>query len=104
MTIIHLNGKSFVPLAGIRNECFGYYQVLARSLRLYDADGAVIGAISEHGVLYRMVRFGNGRFYFSYDPIPEIGEFSSPAMQRLECLDALRRAVTTEPPLRRNTI
>ncbi|MCO5066903.1 MAG: hypothetical protein M9924_21280 [Rhizobiaceae bacterium] len=92
MTVITLNGKSFVPLGTRRCGDFGYYQVLAGSLRLLDADGQMIGAISRQGVLYRWVRLPTGRYYTSYDSPPEIGDFPSSARQRLECLDALRRA------------
>lgn len=81
--MISLNGKLF---AANDNEfinslfiggstCTGYYKRNAKSVNILNMKKEKIGVINRHGVLCKATKQDNGKWWYSYGDIPEVGKW-----------------------------
>jgi hypothetical protein len=93
-----LNGKKFAEsesefiesLFDSGGTCAGYAKRNKRSVTLKNMQGEKIGVINSHGVLCAARKLDNGRWWYSYADIPEIGRYDSYMQQVNECEKALK--------------
>ena len=52
----------------------GYYKVLKYKIKLYNIQKELIGVITKNGVLAKASKI-NGRYWYSYGTIKEVGEY-----------------------------
>lgn len=84
------NGKTFTA-AGLEPGTGGCYRVRRRQIDLLRADTeALIGAVTVHGVLACATLQPDGKYWFSYADIDEIGSYSSYLQEVDEIAAALR--------------
>ena len=57
--------------------CNGFYKVNKRSITLYNQHHEKIGVINRHGVLCCATKQPDGKYWYSYATIPEIGKYNS---------------------------
>ena len=95
--MITLNGKKFAEfesefidsLFDTGGTCVGYAKRNKRSVTLKNMQGEKIGVINAHGVLCAAKKLKNGKWWYSYADIPEIGRYESYMRQVNECKQAL---------------
>ena len=88
---INLNGKAFAPFrSGVSKGQTGVYRRYAQSLVLFNQHAERIGVINKHGVLCKATKGEDGKYWYSYGDIPEIGEFPSYTAKVTEVATALR--------------
>ena len=81
--MISLNGKQFAATAGEFTEslfhpggtCSGFYKAGKNKVELFNMRRELIGAINRHGLLCQATKQPDGRFWYSFGTIPEIGEY-----------------------------
>jgi len=54
--------------------CVGYYKRYKKSLVLFDHNKQRIGVINRYGVLCKARKLDNGKYWYSYGTIKEVGE------------------------------
>jgi hypothetical protein len=96
--MLTLNGKKFArndsefveSLFHPGGTCVGYYKATSRQIFLMDHQKERIGVINPSGVLGRATRREDGRYWYSYADIPQVGRYDSYMRQVEECAAALR--------------
>ena len=83
--MISLNGKLFAAnddefinslfIGG--GTCTGYYKRNAKSVNIMNMRKEKIGVINAHKVLCKATKQDNGKYWYSYGDIPEIGRYES---------------------------
>tara|TARA_B100002049_G_scaffold216394_1_gene182291 strand:- start:427 stop:738 length:312 start_codon:yes stop_codon:yes gene_type:complete len=87
--MIELNGKRFYNQVKPKDadvidpKVVGSYRAFKRSINLYNRVGVKIGVINQYGVLCHAQRRDDGRWWYSFATIDEIGEYDS-YMQSVE--------------------
>jgi len=85
-----LNNKEFTESVFKPNgTCSGYYKPLKKQIKLYDTAKKLIGVITNQGVLAKATIQENGKYWYSYGTIEEIGNHHSYAAQKEEIEKAL---------------
>ena len=95
-----LNGKKFAAnekeftesLFQSGGTCVGFYRLNKVSVTLFNMQKERIGVINKHGVLCCATKQQDGRYWYSYATIKEIGEYESYMRQHDECHAALNMA------------
>jgi len=77
------NGNEFDP-----ETCSGFARRLKRQIKLFDKENNLIGVINRHGVLCCATRQENGRYWYSYADIKEVGNWKS-YMDQVETIESL---------------
>ena len=96
--MLTLNGKKFArtdsefteSLFDPSGTCVGYFRPRGHLIELQNMQRERIGVINAHGVLCRATRLEDGRFWYSYGDISEIGRYESYADSVNEPAAALR--------------
>lgn len=71
------NDKEFIDsLFESDGTCVGYYKRTKNGVTLYDMQRNKIGVVTKHKVLASATRLDNGKYWYSYATIPQIGEYS----------------------------
>jgi len=82
--MITINGKKFAEtdaefvdsLFDADGTCVGYAKRLKHSVKLFDHQHKLIGTITKYGVLAKATPLDNGKVWYSYGDIDEIGRVS----------------------------
>lgn len=82
--MLSFNGKKFArnndeftdSLFDCGSTCVGYYKRTKNGVVLYDMQRNKIGMVTKHKVLASASRLQNGKWWYSYATIPQIGEYS----------------------------
>jgi len=93
-----MNGKQFAETTSEFTDslfkqggtCVGYAKRNKRSITLLNMQRIKIGVINRHGVLCCATKLADGRYWYSYATIPEIGEYVSYSKGVNECRTLLR--------------
>lgn len=83
--MIILNSKKFAEkeseftdsLFQSGGTCVGYAKRNKASITLLDHQKNKIGVINKHGVLCSATQLDNGKYWYSFATIPQIGEYES---------------------------
>ena len=81
--MISLNGKLFAAnddeminsLFNVGGTCTGYYKRYAKSVNILNMKKEKIGVINRYGVLCKATKLDNGKWWYSYGDIPEVGKW-----------------------------
>lgn len=95
--MIELNGKRFARTQAEFTEslfhpggtCVGFYRKIPQGVELMNMRRERIGVVNRHGVLCCATRLDDGRYWYNFATIREIGEHASYTRQREECAAAL---------------
>jgi len=95
--MIQLNGKQFAAnkaefmstLFQTGGTCVGFYRRTKNTVILEDHQNNRIGVINKHDVLCCATKQANGKYWYSFATIKQIGEFNS-YMQGLDECKAAR--------------
>jgi len=90
--MIKLNNKKFAEtekefinsLFEPGGTCNGYAQRLKNKIKLFNAQRELIGIINKHAVLCKALLLNNGKYWFSYGTIKEVGEYADYGIQHKE--------------------
>ncbi len=83
--MINLNGKRFAKndneftdtLFDNGNTATGFYKVNKNTITIQNMQKEKIGVINEHGLLCKASKLDNGKWWYSFATIDEIGEYDS---------------------------
>lgn len=85
--MITLNGRQFLEpgeTADGKEGVVGTARRYMRQIKLFNMSGALIGVINGHGVLARATPLEDGRVWYSYATIPEVGVYANYSQSRAE--------------------
>lgn len=76
--MITLNGKEFAECKkAITKTCVGYFKKYSRQIKIFNRYDKLIGVINKFGVLCCATKLDNGKYYYSFATINEIGEYQN---------------------------
>ena len=84
------NNKEYISSLFSSPSCVGMVKVNKRSINLLDSQGLKIGVITRHCVLARAKKVDTG-WWYSYGPIPIVGEYDDSKDQRYEVSEIVSR-------------
>ena len=97
--MIELNGKKFAAndkeftesVFHKSGSCVGYYRVNKHTVSLMNHQREKVGVITCHRVLAKATRQEDGKFWYSYGDIKEVGPYESYAQQTQEIESVLKK-------------
>jgi len=93
--MIVLNGAIFGETHDVLDfdKLAGYARRLKRQIKLFNTDNELIGVINKWGALLCATKLDDGRYWYNFSTIQEIGEYAS-YMQSRDEIDSLAVAKT----------
>ncbi len=84
------NDKEFInSLFETGGTCVGYHKMVRGQMILMDHQRNRIGVINRHGVLCCATKMDDGKYWYSYATIKQIGDYESYGREVRECRTAV---------------
>jgi hypothetical protein len=86
--------EEYINAESTTETCNGYAKRLKRQIKLFNRQKELVGVITKFGVLACASKLANGKYWYSYATIKEVGEYEKYSEMKEE-IDTLALSKTT---------